>query len=254
MAARIVVVDNDESMRQLLILCLRGEGWEVFGYDYAEINLSSLKKLQPDLIILALNKQDDGLGWEFLQMFKMEDATAKIPIVIRAAFRLSAVMRTFLLTRYIQVISDPFELDPFLVLIRHTLRLASHAGTIFSSDQFLPILVVDDTEHLRETLATILRFEGYQVMTATDGQLALDALYLADYCLILLDVAMPVMDGLKFLRLYDQQLRPHTPVIVLSGEIGIETQAFPSFVVDVISKPYRIEHLLQRVKTYAQPV
>jgi DNA-binding response OmpR family regulator len=254
MAARIVVVDKDESMRQLFILCLRGEGWQVFGYNYADVDLFSLKKLQPDLIILAFNKQDDGLGWEFLQSVKMENATAKIPIVIRTAFRLSPDMRVFLSTQYIQVISEPFDLDPFLVLIQHTLALASQARVIFSSTDILPILVVEDTEFLRETLTVILRFEGYQVMTATDGQLALDAIYLADYCLILLDVAMPVMDGLEFLRLYDQQLRPHTPVIILSGQVDIGIQALPSFVVDVIPKPYKIEHLLQMVKTYAQPV
>src|SRR5579871_5928625 len=123
MAARIVVIDNDESMRQLLAICLRGEGWDVHDYEYANINLASLKQLHPDLIILAFNKRGDGLGWEFLQILKLEDETAHIPVLIRVAFHLSADMRTFLLTRYIQVIPEPFDLDPFLQLVQHTLTL-----------------------------------------------------------------------------------------------------------------------------------
>lgn len=254
MEARIVVIDNDESMRALYTLCLREEGWEVFDYDYDHINLSSLKQLRPDLIILAFNRRGDGLGWEMIQMLKMEDATANIPVVIRTAFRLTADIRTFLLTRYIQVVPEPFDLDAFLLLIQHTLTLASQTETVFSSDRVLPILVVEDTELLRETLTTVLRFEGYQVMTAANGLLALDALYTADYCLIILDVAMPVMDGYEFLRLYEQQLRPHTPVVIVSGEADILTAVVRSFVVGIVAKPYMIEHLLPIVEKYAQPV
>ena len=75
-------------------------------------------------------------------------------------------------------------------------RWQAKPGVVLSRDRSFPILVVEDTEDLREGLATVLRLEGYHVVTADNGLLALDAVYDAEYCLILLDIAMPIMDGL----------------------------------------------------------
>jgi len=255
MEARIVVVDNDDDMRELFNLCLNDAGWEVFSYDYAHIKLSSLKQLHPDLIILDFNKVDGGTGWEFLQLLKMDDTTAKIPIlVVTASSPLSLEVQGYLLARYIQVVKKPFELDAFDSIVRKSLTLARQTTTLFSSDRPLPILVVEDAESLRETLATLLMFEGHQVVTVENGLLALEALYHAEYCLILLDLSMPIMDGYEFLRAYDRQLRPHVPVIILSGEQVLTIRPLPSFVVDTLSKPFEISHLVALVGKYAQPV
>lgn len=255
MVARIVVIDNYETIRQLLTFNLQIRGYQVFSYDYASIDLAALKQLHADLIILDFNSGDGGTGWEFLQILKMEDTTANIPILISTTtVHLSAEIRGYLLTRYIRVVYKPFDLAPFLRLVQRTLTLASQAGGIVSSDRSLPILVVEDTEHLREALVTVLRLEGYQVVTADNGLLALDAVYNAEHCLILLDAVMPIMDGFEFLRIYDRQLRPHTPVIILSGEAGILTRVLPSFVVDVLSKPFEVSHLVRLAEKYTLPV
>jgi CheY-like chemotaxis protein len=65
---------------------------------------------------------------------------------------------------------------------------------------------------------------------------------------------MPIMDGFEFLRFYEQHLRPHSPVIILSAEVGIESRVFPSFVVDVLPKPYTIQHLVKLAERDTQPV
>jgi DNA-binding response OmpR family regulator len=176
MEARIVVIDNDEGIRHLFTVIFNHGGWQVFSYDYAHIDLVILQQLKPDLIILDFNIRENGAGWEFLRTLKMEDTTANIPILITTTLiRLSAEMQGYLLTRYIRVVNKPFDLDPFLLLVRHTLTLASWAGVISFRDRSSPILVVEDTEDLREALATVLRLEGYQVVTADNGLLALDA-------------------------------------------------------------------------------
>ncbi len=188
-------------------------------------------------------------------MLKMDDATANIPILITSTdFPFSAEIRNYLFTRYISVVHKPVDVDTFLVLVQKTLTLANQAGIIFSSDTILPILVVDDTEDLLDTLTTVLRLEGYPVVTAYNGLVALDTVSRADYCLILLDIAMPIMNGFEFLSAYNRQLRPHTPVIILSGEQDIQIQHLPSFVVDVISKPFEISEFLKLVGKYAQSV
>ena len=87
-----------------------------------------------------------------------------------------------------------------------------------------PILIVDDDADIRETFMDALRFEGYTVAVAEDGQQAID--WLAGHrdqrWVVLLDMMMPVMDGETFLRLRAQDpiLSPilaQTPVIILTA-------------------------------------
>lgn len=258
MSTRIVIIDNDEPTRESLItgidISATNKDWQVSGYAYAQIGMTALENLHPDLIILDFNIRDGGLGWEFLQMLKMDDAMAHTPILITTtAIRLSTEIEDYLLTRYIQVIYKPYDLDSLVLLIQQTIVLASQTEVLYSSDRPLSILVVEDSAELQESLTLILRLEGYQVVTADNGMFALDALYKTDHCLILLDIRMPVMDGIEFLRVYDRQLRPHSPVVVLSGEADLSTHVFPAFVIGILPKPYDINHLLHIVKRYAQP-
>ena len=61
------------------------------------------------------------------------------------------------------------------------------------------ILIIDDELDCRRPLATLLKCEGYEVHEACDGQEGLDALRRRSYDLVLLDLAMPVMDGVQML-------------------------------------------------------
>jgi CheY-like chemotaxis protein len=255
MQTRIVVVDNDLGTQDLFAVSLRQEGYQVFGYTYDQITIPALQQLLPDLIILDFNSLSEGMGWECLQILKMEDATAKIPIIISTIiFQLTADIEDYLLTRYIKVVHKPFDLVTFLPLVRKTLMEASQSSLIFSGDRTLPILVVDDNEDLRDTVITILRFEGHHVVSASNGQIALDNVSRAEFSLILLDIAMPIMNGHQFLDAYAHQLRPHTPVIVFTAEGDIHLRSYPSFVVSILSKPLQLKPFLKIVEQYAQPI
>jgi CheY-like chemotaxis protein len=87
------------------------------------------------------------------------------------------------------------------------------------------ILVVDDDEDVRETVAEILREEGYETQCAENGQQALQVLERANERpeLILLDLMMPVMDGWDFLFWLDERsdLRD-TPVAIMSAHPSIQ--------------------------------
>jgi diguanylate cyclase (GGDEF)-like protein len=119
----------------------------------------------------------------------------------------------------------------------------SHAG---------PILVVDDDEDLRETLADLLREAGYGVVTAANGAEALVALQLSQRpSLILLDLAMPIMSGTKLCaEISKDPTLDRIPLVLLSGserlarEVGrIDADAF-------LSKPVEAERLLGTVRRY----
>jgi DNA-binding response OmpR family regulator len=76
------------------------------------------------------------------------------------------------------------------------------------------ILLVEDEEILRDTYLTILSSEPYIVESAVNGQDALDKCSTKTYDLILLDLMMPIVDGVGFLQQFSS---PRTKIIVLSN-------------------------------------
>src|SRR4030043_1959803 len=110
------------------------------------------------------------------------------------------------------------------------------------------ILVVDDKLELRNVLKTYLTQEGFDVVTANDGQ---EALYVARHekpNLIILDLMMPEMGGYEFIRSYSREA--DTPVVILTAKIdendkvlGLELGAD-----DYITKPFSLRELTARVR------
>lgn len=253
METRIVIFDNDMQMQTSFAANLSGKGWDVLTYRYNEIDLLSLSQVKPSLIILNFAESNAEDAWSFLQMLKMDDTTAKIPVLIAASLNpLTADIHAYLTLQNIQVIYIPFELDSFIQLVQDSFSLASEAAHPHSHDKTMPILVVEDDKNLREGLAEILNLSGYQVVTADNGLMALEAVYSVQHSFIFLDIQMPVMDGFEFLQVYGRQLRRHRPVVILSADITVGTRDLPAFVVDILSKPYEINDILKVTEKYAQ--
>lgn len=80
------------------------------------------------------------------------------------------------------------------------------------------VLIVDDDVDSRDLLSHLFRREGLEPVCAASGKEAIDVLTQHDPALVLLDLRMPGMDGIEFLRVIRSYLRWQTlPVIVLSG-------------------------------------
>ena len=85
------------------------------------------------------------------------------------------------------------------------------------------ILIVDDFEDARELYAEFLRLRGFEVTGAADGQAALHLAVPAQYDAIILDLALPRMDGIAVLRaLRAEPSTARTPIIILSASVGAE--------------------------------
>jgi len=108
------------------------------------------------------------------------------------------------------------------------------------------ILIVDDEESIRRSLAGILADEGFETVTARDGDQALAALRTDPApSLVLLDIAMPGRDGLEVLEEI-HALAKDLPVVMMSGHGTIETavRATKLGAYDFIEKPLSLEKLL----------
>ena len=114
------------------------------------------------------------------------------------------------------------------------------------------VLIVEDDPDVRESLAAILAAEGYQVLEAENGAVALDQLRRdVPVCLILLDLFMPTMNGWTFRdeQLRDPNLAP-IPVVVISADAAAARRASSLGVVSALTKPLDFDRLLQVVGEY----
>ncbi|MEU8246201.1 response regulator transcription factor [Nonomuraea sp. NPDC048916] len=111
------------------------------------------------------------------------------------------------------------------------------------------LLVVDDEPALREALQSSLEFEGYRVVTANDGQAALERLAGESYDAVLLDVMMPRLDGLTACRRL-RAMGNHVPVLMLTARdaVGDRVSGLDAGADDYLVKPFELDELLARVR------
>jgi two-component system response regulator PrrA len=85
------------------------------------------------------------------------------------------------------------------------------------------ILIVDDDEGVTQTFARMLRLEGYQVRTAVNAEIGLREAEQSRPDAIILDLRMPLIDGLGFLRrLREQDTQRKTPVAIVTGDYFLD--------------------------------
>ena len=111
------------------------------------------------------------------------------------------------------------------------------------------ILVADDDERMRNLVRDYLLKDGYEVLTAPDGNSALDIFYAtSDIALVILDIMMPGIDGLEVAR--EIRTQKQTPIILLTArdQEQDELKGFEIGVDEYISKPFSPRVLMARVE------
>jgi CheY-like chemotaxis protein len=113
------------------------------------------------------------------------------------------------------------------------------------------VLVVDDDPDILDAICDILQGEGYRVSRARHGLEALDKVTEERPALILLDLMMPVMDGMAFAHaLRERKLASGVPIIVISAD-GNPQKAAALGARGFLAKPFDIQALLDHVSTAA---
>lgn len=112
------------------------------------------------------------------------------------------------------------------------------------------VLVVDDDEGVRAVMATALEDDGWTVETAENGRTALETLNWARPEAIILDLRMPIMDGLAFAERYREFPEPRAPLILISATVS-ETAVRATGAVTGLRKPVDLNVLLDTVREFA---
>ena len=125
----------------------------------------------------------------------------------------------------------------------------SNGEVVAKSDSALNVLVVDDEARSREVLMAYLRTDNHSVATASSGREALEKFRLRHFDLVVMDRAMPEMNGEQTAR-FIKQVNQNIPVILLtgfSGQIGAEGVK-PAAVDVVLNKPITLDALRHTIR------
>ena len=117
----------------------------------------------------------------------------------------------------------------------------------------LRVMVIDDSKTIRRTAETLLKREGAEVVTATDGFEALAKIADQHPQIIFVDIMMPRLDGYQTCALIkNNQMFKSTPVVMLSSKDGLFDKARGRIVgsEQYLTKPFTREELLGAIRTH----
>lgn len=201
---RVLVVDDEPLMQQLVTGQLRGHGFVV---EQAPDGIEALKRARehtPDVIILDLHlpRMD---GWEVLAALKAEPALAQVPVVLLSVEEQRA--KGFSLGAF-EFLVKPVEPDHLITVVRRCLDPSATSSEV---------MVVDDDGETREMVSRLLRRAGLTTVEARNGEDALAKVRAHAPGLVVLDLMMPNLDGFEVLRRLRAE-RLQCPVVVLTGK------------------------------------
>jgi len=177
----VLIVDPDESTRAHLTRILTAEGYQLLEARSGAEGVAFAERFGPDVICLDAGTQEVD-GWPTLKAIKSRATTAHIPVVMIT--RLDDRSRGIVLGAS-EYLVKPIARDALLRAIRQ----------VQADPESEPILLVEDDAPTREMTARMLRSEGYQVLEAENGRVALERIARVRPSLILLDLMMPELDG-----------------------------------------------------------
>ena len=117
----------------------------------------------------------------------------------------------------------------------------------------LRVMVIDDSKTIRRTAETLLKKEGCEVVTATDGFEALSKIADHQPQIVFVDIMMPRLDGYQTCALIkNNQMFRQTPVIMLSSKDGLFDKARGRIVgsEQYLTKPFTRDELLSAIRKY----
>lgn len=114
----------------------------------------------------------------------------------------------------------------------------------------MKILIVEDEEKLRNSLAEGLRLKGYAIDVAADGELADEMAFCENYDLIILDLNLPKVDGFSVLQNFRRE-KQDVPVLILSARDGVadKVTGLDLGANDYLTKPFHFAELEARIRS-----
>jgi CheY-like chemotaxis protein len=263
---RILLVDDNEVNRRILQAQTSSWGMTAVVASSPAEGVSLLQDGSSyDLAILDLSMPEtDGLG--FAQMIRGDERNRTLPLILfTSVVPLSQEQRERVRDlNFAEVLAKPIKPSALRAAVLRVIggerpvapppqRSAASIDAGFAEEFPLRILLVDDNQTNRKLGKKILERLGYEVDLANDGAQAVAAATAGAYDLVLMDVEMPVLDGLGACRAIRQELVKTCPRIVAltaNAITGDREKYLASGFDGYLSKPLNVEDLkLELIRT-----
>jgi len=109
------------------------------------------------------------------------------------------------------------------------------------------ILMIDDDNELRILVSIYIRSAGYEMFQAINGQDAQEKLKTLTPDLIILDMMMPVLDGIGFLRWLTQETKLNIPVLAFTSMNRDENNVKIMGITEIVFKPIELDKLIKQI-------
>jgi adenylate cyclase len=201
---RALVIDDEDTSRDILRQILTREGFDVMTASSGRQGIEIARDVQPSVITLDVLMSDLD-GWSTLQELKRDTELRDIPVIMVTIVDEENRGYTLGAAAYL---TKPVNRECLLKALASC--RPEHASP--------RVLVIEDDAHTRGWLTRILREDGWEATEAENGRVALERLSLVDPDIILLDLMMPEMDGFEFVdEIRRDEKTRHLPLIVLTA-------------------------------------
>jgi CheY-like chemotaxis protein len=109
------------------------------------------------------------------------------------------------------------------------------------------VLVIDDDPGIRSWIRDVLELEGLAVVSAADGRQGLELASQESPDLAVVDVSMPIMDGMAVSVALRETLGDGFPIVLISADVGVREKAARVGAVASLQKPFSIDELMRAV-------
>ena len=263
----ILVVDPNDVTR--MMLDQQALSWGAFTHlvDDAKAALSALHKASsagsPIDVVLIDSALPDMSGEQLGRLIRAEECLDTAALVMMASSGLrgdAARVADIGFAAYLPKPVTPTDLLNCLLKLRDTTkRLPGELITVHSLSESRPssldILLADDNPVNTKIASTMLEKAGHRIDTVADGAAAIDAVLSKKYDLVLMDVQMPVMDGLEAtrrIRAMDRHATAHLPIVAVTANAmtGDDRQCLDAGMDDYVTKPIDQARLLSKVNQW----
>jgi len=204
----VLVVEDDEMARELLIITLSEAGYRVASVSSGKEAILLARKLKPSVITLDIMLPGVN-GWDILRNLKEDSATASIPILV---ISMDDDKNCSILWGAFDHLIKPVEKEHLLSSLQ---KIKGRTAANLSPQ----ILIVDDEPAIIELLSSIIEQEGYEPVCAYSGREAIEKTKTCHPDAILLDLMMPKFTGFDVIKALKEN--PETidiPIIVCTAK------------------------------------
>jgi DNA-binding NtrC family response regulator len=235
----ILVVDDDDRIRSLLLDTLSALGYNAQGAKDGEEALSFLEREKLDLVIADVRMPKMN-GLSLLKAIKGKNPL--MPVLIITGYNFTYTKDQALDSGADGFLAKPFRIGKIEELIRKALGMKGTDGE--KPYRLKKILVVDDDDQLRDMLLEVLGSLDYFPIGVKDGEEALNQIKIQDFDLVVSDIRMPKMDGMTLLKNIKTKA-PQLPVVMITGFPSIcpAQKVMQEGADGYLAKPFRIEKI-----------